>query len=130
MHAEFHQAKIDYHHKGAQTGGYKLIDGEPKAWDLEFCLKRRYPNSSDPVRLNAELFVALRNKVGHRYEHNAKVATGGKAQALFMNYEHEMVSHFGGAFSLACSWVSPLRSMNSSMSSALPLVAWRPELEG
>ncbi|MBB5828622.1 DUF3644 domain-containing protein [Micromonospora carbonacea] len=101
LHAEFHQAKIDYHYKDAQTGEYKLIDGEPKAWDLEFCLKQRYPNSSDPVRLNAELFVALRNKVEHRYEHNAKVATGGKAQALVMNYEHEMVSHFGGTFSLA-----------------------------
>lgn len=101
LHAEFHEAKIDYHYKDAQTGQYKLIDGEPKAWDLEWCLKQRYTNSADPVRLNAELFVALRNKVEHRYEHNLKIVTGGKAQALVMNYEQEMVDYFGPAFSLA-----------------------------
>lgn len=101
LHAEFHKAKIDYHYKDPKTGEYKMIDGEPKAWDLEWCLKQRYPNSADPVRLNAELFVALRNKVEHRYEHNLKIATGGKAQALVMNYEQEMVAHFGSPFSLA-----------------------------
>lgn len=45
--------------------------------------------------------MALRNKVEHRYEHNLKIVTGGKAQALVMNYEQEMVDHFGPAFSLA-----------------------------
>ncbi|MGW9713845.1 DUF3644 domain-containing protein [Streptomyces albidoflavus] len=101
LHAEFHMAKIDYHYKDAQTGQHKLIDGEAKAWHLEWCLKQRYTNSADPVRLNAELFVALRNKVEHRYEHNLKIVTGGKAQALVMNCEQEMVDHFGPAFSLA-----------------------------
>ncbi|WP_326719071.1 MULTISPECIES: DUF3644 domain-containing protein [unclassified Streptomyces] len=101
LHAEFHKARIDYRYKDLKTGQYKMIDGEPKAWDLEWCLKQRYPNSADPVRLNAELFVALRNKVEHRYEHNLKIATGGKAQALVMNYEQEMVARFGPKFSLA-----------------------------
>ncbi|MEV8547534.1 DUF3644 domain-containing protein [Streptomyces sp. NPDC051572] len=100
LHAEFHKDKTDYHYRDPKTGQYVLIDGEPKAWDLEKCLKERYPNG-DIVRLNAELFVALRNKVEHRYEHNLKIVTGGKAQALVMNYEQEMVGHFGPAFSLA-----------------------------
>jgi hypothetical protein len=93
--------KVDYHFKDPATGKYKLIDGEPKAWDLEHCLKQRYPNTADPVRLNAELFVALRNKVEHRYEHSLKIVTGGRAHALVMNYEREMVSHFGPTYSLA-----------------------------
>jgi hypothetical protein len=101
LHAEFHKDKIDYHYRDPKTGQYVLIDGEPKAWDLELCLKKRYPNSGDIVRLNAELFVALRNKVEHRYEHNLKIATGGKAQALVMNYEQEMVAFFGSTYSLA-----------------------------
>jgi hypothetical protein len=101
LHAEFHKVEIDYHYKDPKTGQYIMIDGEPKAWDLELCLKHRYPNSGDPVRLNAELFVALRNKVEHRYEHGLKVVTGGKAQALVMNYEQEMVAHFGLTYSLA-----------------------------
>ncbi|MET8838919.1 DUF3644 domain-containing protein [Streptomyces rubiginosohelvolus] len=101
LHAEFHQAKIDYHYRDPKTGRHVMIDGEPKAWDLERCLRERYANSGDPVRLNAELFVALRNKVEHRYEHNLKIATCGKAQALVMNYEQEMVDHFGSKYSLA-----------------------------
>ncbi|MFE0811793.1 DUF3644 domain-containing protein [Streptomyces sp. NPDC058794] len=101
LHAEFRKGEIDYHYKDSKTGQYQMIDGEPKAWDLEKCLKERYPDSGDPVRLNAELFVALRNKVEHRYEHNLKIATGGKAQALVMNYEQEMVAHFGIKYSLA-----------------------------
>ncbi|MFF7080123.1 DUF3644 domain-containing protein [Streptomyces lavendulae] len=101
LHAEFHKDKIDYRYTDPKTGKYQLIDGEPKAWDLERCLKQRYTNSADPVRLNAELFVALRNKVEHRYEHGLKIVTGGKAQALVLNYEQEMVAHFGALYSLA-----------------------------
>ncbi|MFD0261773.1 DUF3644 domain-containing protein [Kitasatospora indigofera] len=101
LHAEFHRDGVDYHYRNRQTGRYELIDGEPKAWPLEECLKRRYPDPADPVRLNVELFVQLRNKVEHRYEHGLKVVTGGKAQALVFNYEREMVDHFGKTYSLA-----------------------------
>ncbi|MFC8005527.1 DUF3644 domain-containing protein [Streptomyces olivaceus] len=101
LHAEFHKAKIDYHYRDPKTGHHQLIDGEPKAWDLDRCLRERFPDNQDPVRLNGELFVALRNKVEHRYEHNLKIVTGGRAQALVMNYEQEVVAHFGSECSLA-----------------------------
>ncbi|MFD7818812.1 DUF3644 domain-containing protein [Streptomyces sp. NPDC059785] len=101
LHAEFHKAKIDYHYRDPKTGHHELIDGEPKAWDLDRCLRERFPDNQDPVRLNGELFVALRNKVEHRYEHNLKIVTGGRAQALVMNYEQEVVAHFGSECSLA-----------------------------
>lgn len=100
LHAEFRKDGVDYHYK-EPSGRYKMIGGEPKAWDLEWCLKQRYTNCADPVRLNAELFVALRNKVEHRYEPNLKIVTGGKAHAFVMNYEREMVDYFGIAYSLA-----------------------------
>lgn len=100
LHAEFKKDAVDYHRRDA-AGQYVLIDGEPSAWPLEWCLKQRYTDSEDPVRRNAELFVALRNKVEHRYEHNLKIALDGKAHALVMNYEYEMVKHFGSSFSLA-----------------------------
>ncbi|MFD5032575.1 DUF3644 domain-containing protein [Streptomyces sp. NPDC058405] len=101
LHAAFRKDGIDYHYKDAQTGQYKMIDGEPKAWDLEWCLKQRFANSADPVRVNVELFVALRNKVEHRYEHSLKIVTGGKAHALVMNYEQQTVAYFGPSYSLA-----------------------------
>ncbi|WP_097970711.1 DUF3644 domain-containing protein [Streptomyces sp. gb14] len=101
LHAEFKKDGVDYHYKDPQTGQYKMIDGEPSAWDLERCLKERYSNIDEAVRSNAKLFVQLRNKVEHRYEHNLKIAVDGKAHAFVMNYEHEMVTHFGSSFSLA-----------------------------
>ncbi|MFF4871226.1 DUF3644 domain-containing protein [Streptomyces sp. NPDC000961] len=54
--------------------------------------------SATPSR---QLMIALRNKVERRYEHDLKIATGGKAQALVMNYEQEMVAFFGSKYSLA-----------------------------
>jgi hypothetical protein len=53
------------------------------------------PQHADPVRLNIELFVALRSKVEHRYERNLKIVTGGWAHAHVINYEQEVVDHFG-----------------------------------
>ncbi|MFJ9729653.1 hypothetical protein ACIRP3_43760 [Streptomyces sp. NPDC101209] len=52
---------------------------------------------SGPPTRSVAIFVALRNKVEHRYEDNLKIVTGGKAQALVMNYEQERVAHFGPA---------------------------------
>ncbi|MFE9293722.1 DUF3644 domain-containing protein [Streptomyces niveus] len=100
LHAEFHMAGIDYHYE-TETGESRMIDGESKAWELRQCLKERFAESDNPVRLNVELFVTLRNKVEHRYEHSLKVVTGGKCQALVINYEQELVAHFGMSHSLA-----------------------------
>jgi len=97
---EFHRAGIKYYYID-QHGHMIKVDDEPKAWALEDCLKRRYPSNSDPVRLNVELFVKLRNKIEHRYEHGLKIMTGGRAQALVINYEAEMTSEFGPQYSLA-----------------------------
>lgn len=100
LHAEFHRDRKPYHYID-KDGHTVKVDGEAKAWALEDCLKQRYPSNSDPVRLNVELFVKLRNKIEHRYEPGLKVMTGGKAQALVINYEAEMTSEFGSKYSLA-----------------------------
>ncbi len=101
LHAEFHRDKIDYHYVDPKTGHHIEVDGEPKAWALEDCIKHRYLKSDNPVRLNVELFIKLRNKIEHRYERELKIATGGKAQALVINYETEIVATFGPTYSLA-----------------------------
>jgi len=101
LHAEFHRDKIEYHYRDPKSGRRIKVDGEPKAWALEDCVKHRYPQANDPVRLNLELFIKLRNKIEHRYEHGLKIATGGRAQALVVNYEAEIAAQFGPAYSLA-----------------------------
>ena len=101
LHAQFHRDKADYHYRDPKSGHCIKVDDEPKAWALEDCVKHRYPQTNDPVRLNLELFIKLRNKIEHRYEHGLKIATGGKAQALVVNYEAEITDQFGLAYSLA-----------------------------
>lgn len=101
LQAQFHRDKIDYHYRDAQTGRHVKVDGEPKAWALDDCIKHRFAQSNDPVRRNIELFIGLRNKIEHRYEHGLKIVTGGKAQALVINYEAELVAQFGASYSLA-----------------------------
>jgi hypothetical protein len=98
--AEFQRDKIDYRYKD-RDGKPILIDGEPKLWDVLMSVKERFPASNDPVRMNLELFIALRNKVEHRYEHALKAAAGGRAHALVINFEEEVVAKFGVGHSLA-----------------------------
>ena len=100
LQAEFQRDKIDYRYKD-QDGNPILIDGEPKLWDVLKSAKEHFPATNDPVRINLELFIALRNKVEHRYEHALKAAAGGRAHALVINFEQELVAKFGAEHSLA-----------------------------
>ena len=100
LQAEFQRDKIDYRYKD-ENGDPTLIDGEPKLWDVLKSAKERFPAANDPVRINLELFIALRNKVEHRYEHALKAAAGGRAHALVINFEQELVAKFGLQHSLA-----------------------------
>lgn len=100
LHAEFRRDGTSYTYIDAATGKPKLVEGEPKTWELSACLGKRFP-SNDAVRRNIELFVALRNRVEHRFERALQVVTGGRAHALVINYETERVEKFGPGYSLA-----------------------------
>jgi hypothetical protein len=100
LQAEFQRDKIDYRYKDPD-GDPTLIDGEPKLWDVLRSAKERFPATNDPVRINLELFIALRNKVEHRCEHALKAAASGRAHALVINFEQELVAKFGVEHSLA-----------------------------
>lgn len=100
LHAKFDRDKVDFTYK-AKDGSPKLIDGEPASWELSTCIEKHISNDQHPVRQNVELFIALRNKVEHRYEHGLSEAVGGRAHALVINYQNELVSLFGVTHSLA-----------------------------
>lgn len=100
LQAEFQRDKIDYCYRD-QDGTPTLIDGEAKLWDVLRSAKQRFPAANDPVRINLELFIALRNKIEHRCEHALKAAAGGRAHALVINFEQELVAEFGSGHSLA-----------------------------
>jgi Protein of unknown function (DUF3644) len=80
------------------------VDGEPKRWELAKCVIHRWPTENDPVRANLEFFIALRNKIEHRYvrfQTALMIVVGGHAQALLLNFEEELRTQFGADHSLA-----------------------------
>lgn len=100
LHAECAKAGTDYRYH-EPDGRLVRVDGEPKTWELQRCVEHRWSNQSDPVRLNLERTVVIRNKIEHRWQQALSVAVAGFAQALVLNYESEMVAAFGPGQSLA-----------------------------
>lgn len=106
LHAIFTRDGVDYRYR--QRGNprrLERVDGEPKRWELGRSVQEHWPDPVDPVRVNIEFFVALRNKIEHRYATTADraltVALSGQAQALLANYDQERAAQFGAAASLA-----------------------------
>jgi hypothetical protein len=98
--AEFQRDKVDRRRRD-RDGNLVIRDGEAKLWDVSQCVKHSYPDPNDPVRVNLELFILLRNKVEHRFEHAFKEDARGRAHALVINYEQRLRTAFGDQHSLA-----------------------------
>lgn len=102
LQAEFERGKVNYFYRDPmRPTRYVKVDGERKAWDLQKCVARRWSDSSNPVRMNLETTISLRNRVEHRYHQGVEVAAAGFAQALVLNFEEELVAEFGDQHSLA-----------------------------
>src|SRR5262245_9545797 len=64
LHGEFLRAGINYHYRDPKRPTrYVKVDGERKSWDLEKCVRERWPLETDAVRKNLELTVRLRNRI-------------------------------------------------------------------
>lgn len=112
LHAEFVRDSIDYRYWDPKFKHRLLrVDGEPKRWELERCLRERWPDETDAVRANLSLFIRLRNRLEHRHTHAdaaLMVTLSGHAHALLLNYEHELTDQFGDDQSLALRLRIPL----------------------
>lgn len=102
LQAEMMRDGVDYRYR---RGLHRIqyVDGEPKRWDLARSVTHRFP-TSDPVRENLTFFIALRNKIEHRYSAHQQalvLAVGGHAQALLINFDRELVDQFGAEHTLA-----------------------------
>jgi hypothetical protein len=105
LHAELTLDGIDYRYRRRDNPRLlERVDGEPKRWELAKCVSVRW-DADHPVRRNIEFFIALRNKIEHRWASKTDLALtaalGGYAQALLLNYELEAVAKFGNSASLA-----------------------------
>ena len=112
LHAEFIRDGIDYRYWDPKFKHRLLrVDGEPKRWELERCMRERWADETDPVRANLSLFIRLRNRLEHRHAHAdaaLMVTLAGHAHALLLNYEQELTDQFGDDQSLALRLRIPL----------------------
>jgi hypothetical protein len=101
LHAAFSRDGVDYRYWDQAHRHIVRVDGEPKTWELERCVRQRWMQANDPVRRNLEFFIGLRNRIEHRYRDAIGVAVAGHAQAMILNYENELISQFGREEGLA-----------------------------
>lgn len=70
------------------------VYGEPKVLPLADLTTKYFPRTNDPIRLNLELFIPLRDKLEHRSYPQLDDEIFGECQALLMNFEEVYSSEF------------------------------------
>ena len=89
--------RIDFRYRKGRR--IERVDGEPKTWDLERCVRHCIPATDDPVRANLEFFIRFRNKIEHHFSErqmrNLESLVAAKVQAYVLNFEKLMVAEFG-----------------------------------
>ena len=110
FHAYFNKTIGNRYYYKEENGRYQLIDGERKAWELKTCINR-YENLSEPVKVNLEFFIDLRNKIEHRNvtEREVDVLIFGECQSFLYNYENFLIRIFGEEYALNESLVFSLQ---------------------
>ena len=105
LHAVFTRDGVDYRYwRRDNPRRLDKVDGEARRWELARSARERWPDDKDVVRANLEFFIALRNRVEHRFaaEQQALLSVvSGQAQALLLNYDAELSNQFGVEHSLA-----------------------------
>ncbi len=91
-----------FRRQAAGTGvRYLRVDGEPKHWDLNECLRQYFGDRQPPERRNIEFLIGLRNKIEHRHLPELDPALYGECQASLLNLETILVQEFGQRYALA-----------------------------
>ncbi|MDQ3691412.1 MAG: DUF3644 domain-containing protein [Chloroflexota bacterium] len=101
LHAELLRDRVDFRYWDNSHKRLVRVDGEPKTWELARCARHRWPADSEPVLLNLNFFIGLRNRIEHRFQEGIALSVAGHSQALLLNYESELVHQFGSSEGLA-----------------------------
>ena len=99
FHAIFEKRNINYYHLKSD-GSPEIIDGDKKAWELRACIKEFYGSSTNPIRINLEFILELRNKIEHRFVPAIDLHVAGECQALLLNFEELLTQKFGDYYAL------------------------------
>lgn len=111
LQAIFEKRKISYFYRKNGTRFFEKIDGEKKSWSLLDSVKEFFSDENDPIRINIEFFIALRNKIEHRFMPEIDSEIFAECQALLLNFEEVLVQEFGEKFSITETTFLPLQVM-------------------
>lgn len=109
FHAIFQRQGKPYYYLDSE-GKPKIIDGDEKAWELTKCISEFYGGTRCPEKANLEFFIALRNKIEHRYVPSIDPHVAGECQSLLFNFDELLTSEFGGYFAIRESLAVPLQT--------------------
>ncbi len=112
FHAIFEKRKIKYYYRKPDSHRFLYIDGEKKAWDIRKCSDEYFTDTNSPVKKNLEFFIALRNKIEHRFLPSLDFEICGECQALLQNFEKIIIQEFGERYGLNESLSIPLQLLS------------------
>jgi hypothetical protein len=96
FHTIFFRRKIKPYYKEDNNYFYKKIDGEYWYWELRRCLKEYFGNDTqNPIRLNLDLFIKLRNKIEHKSLPKIDPDIFAECQAMLLNFDEILRQEFG-----------------------------------
>jgi hypothetical protein len=116
FHAIFEKRKIKYFYRKPNIQRFLYVDGERKSWDLIKCCDEFFTDKNSPIKKNLEFFVALRNKIEHRFLPSLDYEICGECQSLLQNFERLITHEFGEE-----------NGLNESLSIPLQLLSINPE---
>jgi hypothetical protein len=100
FHAIYFRKKIKPFYKG-DNGRYKIRENDYYYWELDECLRNHFGNNTmNPVRVNLEFFIPLRNKIEHKSLPELDSNIFGECQALLLNFDEFIEREFGEKFCL------------------------------
>jgi Protein of unknown function (DUF3644) len=107
LQARYERDKLDLFIRGK---GGRRQRGRDREWltkPLHQLMEEQFA-ANDPIRVNLDFMIGLRNKIEHRHDRDTAVLVAGKTQAFILNYERSLVGYFGAADGLADSLRFPL----------------------
>jgi hypothetical protein len=109
LHADRMRRGVDifYRESSGRRKFKRNPDGSKKTWDLNQCIKHEF-ESNDPIRVNIEFFIGLRNFIEHHFQDAVLAATACETHACIINFESELVRRFGADETLGSELRFPL----------------------
>lgn len=101
FHAVFINNDIKPIYREKNNRRFKKIDGEYQFWELKTCVKKYFENDvNNPIRLNIEFFIPLRNKLEHKFMPELDANIFAECQALLLNFDKIVEKEFGVKYCL------------------------------